>query len=72
MILKKIITLPPRFDPRLAAIKEAKDLNKLTMDEIHESITAEMICDNGKSSRRKASFKASKKQEALKSDDNSD
>lgn len=32
--------LHPRFDSKVLAIKEAKDLNSFSMDEMHGSLTA--------------------------------
>lgn len=49
LVKKIIISLSPRFDPKLDAIGEAKDINKKAMDELHESqISYVMIFDNEK------------------------
>lgn len=65
--------LRPRFDPMLVTIKEAKNLNKLTMDELHGYLcTYEVGFDNDKSTRKEATFKASKKHEGLDFDNELD
>jgi hypothetical protein len=38
------MTIPSRFDPKISAIEEMKDLDILTMDELHGILTTyEMI-----------------------------
>jgi hypothetical protein len=33
-------SLPSRFNPKIFLIEKMKDLDKLTMDEMHETLTA--------------------------------
>jgi hypothetical protein len=41
IIVQKILrTLPSRFNPNISSIEELKDLNMLTMDELHGILTA--------------------------------
>ena len=51
-----------RFDSKVSALEERKDLDKLSMDELHGILTAyEMRTEQEKPSRKEATFKVSKK-----------
>ena len=56
-------SLPLRYDAKVSAIEESRDLTKMTMDELHGTLTAyEMRTDieYGQSTSREVAFKASK------------
>jgi hypothetical protein len=63
MIMKKVLrSLPLRFDAKVYAIEEIKDLDKLTMDELQGILTTyEMSTEKEKPSKREVAFKSSKK-----------
>ena len=63
MIVQKVLgSLPLIFDAKFFSIEEMKDLEKLTMDELHGILTAyEKRNEKEKSSKKEATFKASKK-----------
>lgn len=63
MIVQKLIrSLSLTFDAKVFAIEEIKDLDKLTMDELHEIlVTYEMTIEKEKSLNREAVFKAADK-----------
>jgi hypothetical protein len=71
-------SLPSRFNPKISSIEEMKDLDNLTMDELHGILTAyEMRIEKDKQekpTRKEATFKASKKTKTkeYKTYDNSD
>ena len=72
MIVQKVLrSLPFRFDAKVFAIEEMKDLDSLTMDELHEILTAyEMIrTEKENPTPKEATFKASKKTKGHKSYD---
>ena len=51
-----------RFDSKVLALEERKDLDKLSMDELHGILTTyEMRTKQEKQSKKEATFKASKK-----------
>ena len=51
-----------RFDPKVSALEKRKDLDKISMDELHRILTAyEMITKQEKTSRKEETFKFSKK-----------
>jgi len=62
MILKKILRpLSSRFDYKVLAIEEAKDLNAFYLDEMYGSLTTyEMRNNKPKSSNKYIIFKAAK------------
>ena len=62
MIVKKVLrSLPLIFDAKFSAIEEMKDLDSLTMDELHGILTAyEMKTKKENPIKRKTTFKASK------------
>ncbi|KAJ8620365.1 hypothetical protein MRB53_028894 [Persea americana] len=61
IIVKKVLrSLQPRFDSKVSAIEEAKDLNAFSMDELHGSLTAyEMRIGKTSSFDREVAFKGS-------------
>jgi hypothetical protein len=61
-IVQKVLrTLPSRFDPKISAIEEMKDLDSLTMDELHGILTTyEMRTVQENPSKHEVTFKASK------------
>ena len=63
MIIQKVLrSLPLRFDAKVSSIEEMKDLDSLTMDELHGILVAyEMRIDKENTSKKETSFKASKK-----------
>ncbi|KAJ8636298.1 hypothetical protein MRB53_010565 [Persea americana] len=72
VIVKKVLrSLQPRFDSKVSAIEEAKDLNAFSMDELHGSFTAyEMRIGKTSTSDREVAFKVQKKaKEVADSDD---
>jgi hypothetical protein len=60
-------SLPSRFNPKILVIEEMNDLEKLTVDELHGTLTAYKMRieqDNPpRISRKEAAFKASKRTE---------
>jgi hypothetical protein len=73
IIVQKVLrSLPSRFNPKISVIEEMKDLDKLTVDELHGTLTAyEMRIEQDnppRTSRKEATFKASKKTECKISD----
>jgi len=63
MIVQKVLrSLPLTFDAKVFAIEEMKDLDKLTIDELHGILMMyEMRTEKEKPSKRETTFKASKK-----------
>jgi hypothetical protein len=64
LVVHKVLrSLPARYDAKVSAIEENRDLTKMTMDELHGSlIEYEMIaCIENEQSNRESSFKAMKK-----------
>ena len=62
IIVQKILrSLPLRFDAKVSTLEEIKDLNSLTIDELHGILTAyEMRTGNENPLRKEVAFKASK------------
>jgi hypothetical protein len=61
VVQKVLRTLPSRFDPKISSIEEMKDLDSLTMDELHGILTTyEMRTMQENPSKHEATFKASK------------
>ena len=60
VVIKKVLkTLTSKYESKVSTIEEAKDLNTLTWDELHGSLTAyEMRADKGKNPDIQASFKS--------------
>jgi hypothetical protein len=56
-------SLPLRYDAKVSAIEETRDLTKLGMDELHGTLTSYEMRTNIKNghSNREASFNATKK-----------
>jgi hypothetical protein len=71
MIVQKVLrSLPLRFDAKVSTIEEMKDLDSLTMDELHGILTAyEMRTKKENPTLKEATFKASKKTKGHKSCD---
>jgi len=67
VIVKKVLrSLPQRFDSKVSAIEEAKDLDTFSLDELHGYLVAyEMRIGTRKSIDREAAFKAKKKTKAM-------
>ena len=65
MIIEKVLrSLPLRYDAKVSAIEESRDMTKLTMSELHGILTAyEMrtYIENKQKKTREATFKASNK-----------
>ncbi|XP_043705467.1 transcription initiation factor TFIID subunit 11-like [Telopea speciosissima] len=74
MIVKKVLrSLPPRFDSKVSAIEEAKDLDTFSMDELHGSLSAfEMRIDRPKATDKTAAFKVQKKKKIEPKSDEDD
>ena len=54
LVQKLVKSLPMRFHPKVLALGERKDLDKLSMDELHEILTTyEMRIEQEKPSRKK-------------------
>ncbi|MCY6525029.1 hypothetical protein, partial [Actinobacillus pleuropneumoniae] len=71
-IVQKVLrSLPDRFDSKISAIEEAKDLDSLKMDELHGIFTACEMRKGGPSSKD-AAFKASKLKKGKERNDCSD
>ena len=61
--------LPMRFDSKVSVLEDIKDLDTITMDEIHGILTAyEMRAEKENPSRRESTIKASKKTRGSKQD----
>jgi hypothetical protein len=75
MVLRSLSLI---FNPKIHAIEQLKDLDKLKMDELHKIVTTyEMRVEQGKPTKlsiKEATFKASNttKREEIKMSDNSD
>ena len=62
LVQKILRSLPMRFDSKVSTLEERKDLDKLSMDELHGILTSyEMRTEHEKPSRKEAAFKVSKK-----------
>jgi len=57
IIVKKVLSsLPSRFNPNISSIEEMKDLDNMTMDELHGILTTcEMRIENDKQGRKQPS-----------------
>jgi hypothetical protein len=68
MIVQTVLRSPPlRFDAKVSAIEEMKDLKKLTMDELHGILTAyEMRTKKENPTWKESTFKALKKTQGHK------
>ena len=63
MLIQKILrSLPMIFDSKVSALEERKDMDKLSMDELHGILTTyEMRTKQEKPSRKEETFKVTKK-----------
>ena len=63
VIVQKILrSLPMRFDSKISAIEERSDLNTMTMDELHGTLTTyEMRIEQEDPARKEAAFKVTNK-----------
>eukprot|EP00253_Pinus_taeda_P008555 PITA_08555 len=62
IVVEKILrSLSPKFESKVSAIEEKKNLRILTMSELHGILTAYEMRKGGPSDRREAAFKASGK-----------
>ncbi|XP_043721113.1 uncharacterized protein LOC122668640 [Telopea speciosissima] len=63
VVVKKILrSLPKLYNPKVSAIEESKNLNTLSIDELHGTLTAyEMRMVKSKPIEKEAAFKAMKK-----------
>ncbi|XP_059076871.1 uncharacterized protein LOC131876101 [Cryptomeria japonica] len=61
LVRKLLRTLTMKFDPKISAIEEMKDLKTLTKDELFGILTAYEMRREDKPSQKEVSFKASKK-----------
>ena len=61
VIVQKILrSLPIRFDSKISAIEERSDLDTMTVDELHGTLTTyEMRTEQEDPSRKEVAFKAS-------------
>jgi len=60
IVQKMLRTLPSRFNPKIYAIEELKDLKMLTMDELHRILIAyEMRIEQDKTTKKEVTFKVS-------------
>ena len=72
-VVEKILrSLTPRFDSKVSAIQELKELNTITTEELYGILTAyKMRIESDNIPQGESSFKSSKKK-AFKCKDNSD
>lgn len=70
IVIKKVLrSLPSRYDSKVTVIEEAKDLKKISVDELHGSLTTyEMRIQNDLPSSKETAFKIVKKYKALDSE----
>lgn len=63
VVVKKILrSLPREYNAKVSAIEEAKNLNKISLDELHGTLTAyEMRMVETKHTEKEAAFKSMKK-----------
>ena len=68
VIVQKILrSLPMRFDSKISAIEERYDLNTMTMDELHGTLTAyEMKIEQEDPTGKEAAFKVTNKRRTIK------
>ncbi|XP_043698531.1 uncharacterized protein LOC122649347 [Telopea speciosissima] len=74
MVVKKILrSLPDLYNPKVSAIEESKNLNELSLDELHGILTTyEMRMVKPKSTEKEVAFKAMKKLKIKQENDNED
>eukprot|EP00253_Pinus_taeda_P004876 PITA_04876 len=62
IVVEKVLrSLSPKFDSKVSAIEEKKNIQNLTMSQMHGILTAYKMRKGGPSDRREATFKASGK-----------
>ena len=68
VIVQKILrSLPMRFDSKISAIEERSDLNTMTMDELHGTLTAhEMRIEQEDLAGKETTFKVTDKRRTIK------
>ena len=67
IVQKILISLPMRFDSKISAIEERSDLNTMTMDELHGTLTTyEMRIEQEDSAGKEAAFKDTNKRRTIK------
>lgn len=72
IVVQKVLrSLPYKFDSKVSAIEEEKDLDPLNVDELHGILTAYEMRKGGPSSKH-AAFKASKSKKGKERNDCSD
>ncbi|XP_059065205.1 spindle pole body component 110-like [Cryptomeria japonica] len=73
-VIEKVMrSLPTKYDSKLSVIEELKDLNTLTMDELHGTLTSyKMRTCNEETSHRENAFKTEKKNKKIKSKSEND
>ncbi|XP_043717711.1 uncharacterized protein LOC122665624 [Telopea speciosissima] len=74
VVVKKILrSLPDLYNPKMSAIEESKNLNGLSLDELHGILTAYKIrMVKPKSTEKEVAFKAIKKLKIKQENDNED
>lgn len=61
-VLKFLRSMTTKYDAKISAIEEGREIDKITLDEVHGIITTyEMRIQSDKSSKREAAFKIVKK-----------
>ena len=68
VIVQKILrSLPMRFDSKISAIEERSDLNTMTMDELHGTLTTyEMRIEQEDLAGKESTFKVTNKRRTIK------
>ena len=68
VIVQKILrSLPMRFDSKISAIEERSDLNTMTMDELHGTLTTyEMRIEQEDPAGKEVAFKVTNKRRTIK------
>ena len=61
LVEKVLRSLSPKFDSKVSSIEKKKNLQSLTMSQLHGILTAYEMRKEGPSDRREAAFKASGK-----------
>ncbi|XP_043705482.1 uncharacterized protein LOC122655345 [Telopea speciosissima] len=74
VVVKRVLrSLPAKYNPKVSAIEEAKDLDTLSLDEVHGSLTAYgMRIGKEKSTKKEAAFKALKNLKIKQESDDED
>ena len=62
VVVEKVLrSLSSKFESKVSAIEEKENLQKITMSQLHEILTAYEMRKGGPSNKREAAFKASGK-----------